>query len=96
MAYVNRPYGNNYYEAEREVIREGPYGSYAADYRVDEYGNRIHHHRNGLGNVVTEIVSEVPAHHHHHHQHLGVPGEIVERREERIVDAAYDPYRRMY
>lgn len=93
----NRPYGNNYYEAEREVIREGPYGGYQAEYRLDEYGNRVSHHRSGVGNVVTEIVKEViPGghnhNHHHGHQHYGRPAEIIERREERIVDSVYDPY----
>lgn len=100
MAYINRPYGNNYYEVEKEVVREGPYGSAygSAEYRIDEYGNRVHHHRNGLGNVVTEVVSEViPGHHHHPHNHhnhqYGRPAEIIERREERIIDNSYDPYR---
>ncbi|KNA18871.1 hypothetical protein SOVF_066720 [Spinacia oleracea] len=119
MAY-NHPYGNNYYGVEREVIRDGPCGAYAADYRVDEYGNRIYHHRNGLGNDVTEIVTDViPGHlnHHHHHPRNGlgnvvtevvtdvIPGHyhhqrhhpgFIQRREECIVDSAYDPYRRMY
>ncbi|KNA18874.1 hypothetical protein SOVF_066750 [Spinacia oleracea] len=64
MAYINRPYGKNYYEVEREVVRDGPYGAYVADYRVDEYGNRIYHHHNRLGNSITKIVTDViPGHH---------------------------------
>nr|AJK93573.1 salt-induced hydrophilic protein [Suaeda glauca] len=94
MSYLNRPYESNYYEVDREVIREGPYGSYSAEYRIDEYGNRVphhHHHHNGIGGVVGDISGG-----HRHHQHYGRPTEIYERTEERIVDNAYDPYRRIY
>ncbi|KAL2902815.1 Iron transport multicopper oxidase FET5 [Bienertia sinuspersici] len=97
MAYVNRPYGGSYYGPEREVIRDAPYGgAYGADYRVDEYGNRIYHHRSATGNDVTEVVTDViPGGHHHHH--YGRPAEpVIERREGYIVDNAYDPYRRIY
>ncbi|XP_057520530.1 uncharacterized protein LOC130800842 [Amaranthus tricolor] len=95
MAYNmnNRSYGNNYYEAEKEVIRESPYGSYSSEYnRVDEYGNRVMHpdvrydHR---GEVMAEVI---PGHRHRHHS--GHPVEVIERVEERIVDNAYDSYRR--
>uniref|UniRef100_A0A803LWH1 Uncharacterized protein n=1 Tax=Chenopodium quinoa TaxID=63459 RepID=A0A803LWH1_CHEQI len=63
MSYLNRPYESNYYEADREVIREGPYGNYSAEYRIDEYGNRVphhnynqnQHHQNGVAGVVKEI-----------------------------------------
>ncbi|XP_021757643.1 uncharacterized protein LOC110722673 [Chenopodium quinoa] len=107
MSYLNRPYESNYYEADREVIREGPYGNYSAEYRIDEYGNRVphhnynqnQHHQNGVAGVVKEIVSEVMSgghkHNHNNHHHHG-PTEYIERREERIVDSTYDPYRRMY
>ncbi|XP_021757520.1 uncharacterized protein LOC110722566 [Chenopodium quinoa] len=94
MAYVNRPYGNNYYEADREVVREGPYGgSYSSEYRVDEYGNRVlpvGHHNEVVAEVVTDVV---PGHRHHHH---GGPIEYIERTGERYVDNVYDPYRRTY
>ncbi|KNA18870.1 hypothetical protein SOVF_066710 [Spinacia oleracea] len=102
MSYLNRPYESNYYEAETEVIREGPYGSYSAEYRVDEYGNRVphhnHHRHNGVGEVVSEIVTDVISggRHHGNHNHYNGPTEIIERREERIVDSSYDPYRRSY
>ncbi|KAL2902823.1 ADP-ribosylation factor GTPase-activating protein AGD2 [Bienertia sinuspersici] len=94
MSYVNRSY-------DSEVIHEGPYGSYSAEYRIDEYGNRVphhqlHHHHNGVGGVVSEIVGDITDHHHHHHHHHDRPAEVYERREEHIVDSAYDPYRRIY
>lgn len=96
MAYVNRSYGNNYFDAEKEVVREeGSYGSYSSEYRVDECGNRVYPvgHRNHQNEVVAEVVTEVVPSHHHHY---GGPTEIIERRDERIVDNAYDPYRRNY
>ncbi|KAL2926960.1 Chitin synthase C, partial [Bienertia sinuspersici] len=76
MSYVNRSY-------DSEVIHEGPYGSYSAEYRIDEYGNRVphhqhHHHHNGIGGVVSEIVGDITDHHHHHqHHHHDRPAEVI-------------------
>ncbi|KNA18876.1 hypothetical protein SOVF_066770 [Spinacia oleracea] len=69
MTFVNRPYGNDYYEVERVVVRDGPYG---ADYRIDEYGNRVYYRRNdGLGNSVTEIVTDIIPGTHASHDAFG-------------------------
>ncbi|KAL2902825.1 8-amino-7-oxononanoate synthase [Bienertia sinuspersici] len=92
MAYVNsRPYGGNY--CEGEVV--SPYGgSYSNEYRIDEYGNRVphhHHHHTPVGGVIGGAIPDGYDHHHHY----GRPTEIIERREERIVEAPCDPYQRV-
>ncbi|KNA18873.1 hypothetical protein SOVF_066740 [Spinacia oleracea] len=45
-------YGNDYYEVDIMVARDGPYGA--------DYGNRAHYRRNdGFGNSVTETVNDI-------------------------------------
>ena len=78
MSNLNHPYESCYYEVNH-VYPEN-----------DHYHCHDHHHKGVVG-VIKDIVKDVLSGGRHYDHHR--PTEIIERREEYIIDNSYDQYR---